>query len=299
MSRLSPGPRHAEWAPSSPRYVALDVDGTLVGPDGAVADAVVAACREAQDAGLHVGLATGRMALGVSDVLDRTGLRGPHLLHNGAEVRVEGEVVASTPIAPAAARALVDEAIASSRYLEVYVDDGYLVTSDDERAADHWAILGREPLARIADGRELDGRTTRVPKVTAIAFEPDEVDGIVELLARHGLTAGPAGSPATPHLTYVNGTDPAADKGTALRAAADHLGVDVAAAVALGDAGNDLPLLRTAGTAIAMGQADEEVRAIAHLLAPPVTEDGAAAVLRTVVGGFDGLRPGPDRRVAT
>ncbi len=296
MAPLTPGPRHAEWSPTTPRYVALDVDGTLVGPDGGVADEVVAACRDAQDAGLHVGLATGRMALGVEDVLRRTGLRGPHLLHNGGEVRLDGELVASTPIAPATVRALVDDVVGRGLYLEVYVDGGFVVTADEPRAADHWTILGHEPLAVVRSGDEVDEHTDAVPKVTAIAFEPDEVEGIVALLEGHGLQAGPAGSPATPHLHYVNGTDPAADKGNALREAAEVIGIDVAAVVAVGDAGNDLPLLRLAGTAVAMGQADDEVRATAHLLAPPVTEHGAAVALRAAVAGFaDGtVGAGPD-----
>jgi hydroxymethylpyrimidine pyrophosphatase-like HAD family hydrolase len=39
-------------------------------------------------------------------------------------------------------------------------------------------------------------------------------------------------------------------------------------------------MLTCAGTAIAMGQASADVKAAAHLVAPPVEEDGAAAAIR-------------------
>jgi Cof subfamily protein (haloacid dehalogenase superfamily) len=44
----------------------------------------------------------------------------------------------------------------------------------------------------------------------------------------------------------------------------EHLGLDVAEAVAIGDSANDLPLLREAGRAVAMPEAPEHVRAGAH-----------------------------------
>jgi hydroxymethylpyrimidine pyrophosphatase-like HAD family hydrolase len=45
-----------------------------------------------------------------------------------------------------------------------------------------------------------------------------------------------------------------------------------------------------------MGQADEEVRASAHLLAPSVTEHGVAVALRAAVDGFAASTDGPPGR---
>ena len=106
----------------------------------------------------------------------------------------------------------------------------------------------------------------------------------MDALRGAGLAAGPAGSPVTPHITYVNATDRRADKGAAMAAAAGHLDVPLASVVAIGDAGNDAPMLALAGTAVAMGQAEPELHEAAHLIAPSVEDDGVAAVLRAVVG---------------
>ena len=48
---------------------------------------------------------------------------------------------------------------------------------------------------------------------------------------------------------------------------------------AAGDSYNDLPLLHACGWRIAMGNAAEEVRAIAHYVALPVEQDGLAEAI--------------------
>lgn len=284
---LRPGLRHADWRPAPPRYVALDVDGTLVGPDHAVAPAVVEAAAAAADAGLLLGIATGRMLQGIDVVLDQVPLPGPHLVSNGAVVVHEGRVVAQRGLAPTTVASLRSACLDAGVYLEVYVPDGFVVTADDERAAPHWELLGVRPLRVLEPDEPLD---VPVSKVTALAFVDDgdgvDADAIAALLTDHGVVADVGVSPATPGLRYVNGVHPSTGKGTALRDAARVLGIELAATVAVGDAANDVSMLEVAGTAIAMGQADDDVLAAAHLVAPPVTEDGAAAALRAAAEGF-------------
>ena len=286
MFLLTPGGRHEEWDPQPAELVALDVDGTLVGLSGQVSRAVVAAVARARGAGLHLGLATGRMAAGVADVLERTGLPGPHIFFNGAQVRQGQDVLASWPVDRDALDALLEGCRDGDHYLEVYVGDGYLINRRDDRARPHWDLLGREPDGIVRDVDDLPGE---VPKVTAVAFDDEEVDDVSSLMEEVGIRPGPANSPATPGLHYVNGNDPAVDKGRAMLAAADALGIDPAATVAIGDERNDLPLLGAVGTAIAMGNASPDVRAAAHLVAPDVQQHGAAAALDAAVAAWRGV----------
>lgn len=286
MFLLTPGGRHDEWEAPTPELVALDLDGTLIGLSGQVSEAVVAAIARARGAGLHVGLATGRTADAVNDVLDRTGLPGPHVLHNGAEVRRDGEVLASWPVPPAALDKVIAGCVDEDIYLEVYVDGGFHVTRMDERAAPHWQLLGLEPLGVVRGAGDVDGD---VPKVTAVVHDQREAAKVIELLEDAGLRPGPAASPATPDLRYVNGTDPEIDKGRALRAAAEVLGIDLAAVVAVGDERNDLSMFEVAGTAIAMGNAAPPIREAAHLVAADVQQHGAAAALDAACSGWHGV----------
>lgn len=286
MFLLTSGGRHEEWQAAPAELVSLDVDGTLIGLDGVVSSAVVAAIARARGAGLHLGLATGRMRLGVQDILDRTGLPGPHVLFNGAQVWHEEEVIASWPVQEDALATLLGACNDAGIYLELYVEDGFLVNRSEKRAKAHWELLGTEPLGVVEDVGDIDGE---VPKVTAVAFDAAGVERTVAIMRDAGVRPGPSNSPATPGLHYVNGNDPEVDKGRALLAAADALGIDHAATAAVGDERNDLPMLEAAGTAIAMGNASAEVRAAAHLVAPDVEQHGAAAALDAASSGWRGV----------
>lgn len=277
---LQAGGRFDRWDPLPPAYVVADIDGTLVGPPGHASPAVADAVRRVQAAGLRCGFATGRMRLAVEPLWRQLRAAGPHVVHNGAEVRADGRTVASWPLAPAQVRAVFDIHDELGTYAEIYVDGGYYVTDLREEARPHWDMLGHEP---FGTGDDLDPDRTEVLKATFALFDGEPLEPVLEALAAAGLTAGPAGTPVTPHIRYVNATHAEADKGRALTAAAEHLGVPLRATVAIGDAPNDLTMFEVAGTAVAMGQADPEMHAAAHLVAPTVADDGAALVLATCI----------------
>lgn len=282
---FAPGGRFDRWDPQAPTYVVADVDGTLVGTTGVPTDVVADAAARASRAGIRVGFATGRMRLAVGTLWDRLRLPGPHVLHNGAEVRADGRTIAAWPLAPEGVAAILELADTLDLYVELYVEDGYHVSRWDERARPHWDLLGHDPLGLVVDPDELADEA--VLKATFGIFDAAEVAPLVDALRGAGLAAGPAGSPVTPTITYVNATDARVDKGAAVAAAAGHLDVPLASVVAVGDAGNDIAMLAIAGTAVAMGQADPEVREAAHLVAPVVDEDGIAAVLDAACGGWE------------
>jgi len=76
-----------------------------------------------------------------------------------------------------------------------------------------------------------------------------------------------------------------ADKGDGLRALCNHLGIPVSRAMAVGDGGNDVDLMRAAGFAVAMGNAVDEVRRLADAVTDDCDHDGAGrAVLRYLLG---------------
>jgi Cof subfamily protein (haloacid dehalogenase superfamily) len=275
---VRPGGRFATWRPAPPRYVVCDVDGTLVGPSARASDEVVAAVARAQGAGLRVGFATGRMRRAVQPLWEQLRASGPHVLHNGAEVRADGRTVASWTLSPEQVDGLL--ALAHGRtdaYVEIYTEDAYHVSSPDERARPHWELLGHDPASVLASAADLDGAP--VLKATFAIFSADGVEEVVGQVREMGLAAGPAGSPRTPGIVYCNATHPEADKGSALLRACAHLGIEPAAAVAVGDADNDQPMLAVAGTAIAMGQSPPAVREAAHLVVPEVDRHGVATAL--------------------
>lgn len=76
-----------------------------------------------------------------------------------------------------------------------------------------------------------------------------------------------------------------ANKGTGMLALAELLGVPRKATIAVGDADNDLPMLRDAGLGVAMGNANERVRAAADVVVADNDHGGVAEAIRTYLLG--------------
>lgn len=282
---LSPGGRFAQWDPQPIRHVAIDVDGTLVGAHDTVRPDAVAALAAAARSGMSIGYATGRMHGALVDIDEQVRLGGPHVVHNGALVRHREQTVASWPLTPDEVEVVLAIAAEHRTYVELYLEDGFLVDQHDPRAEPHWDLLGQPPRG---DASTLDGRA--VTKATFIAFEGPAANAIVDALEEAGLAAGPAGSLLTPEMTYINATRRGVDKGAALDTAARVVGTDLSGVLALGDGHNDIPMLSLAGTAVAMGQAHPDVRAAAHLVTTHVDEGGLALALGALLD-----LPGDDR----
>lgn len=274
---LSPGGRFDEWTGLQVEYCVADVDGTLVGRDNHPSQATIEAVARLQGAGIPVGVATGRMRLSAEPIAHAIGAIGPHVLHNGAEVRGRDGRLHAWPLTEAHLEAIITIGQELGAYAEIYVNDGFFVNRRDERAQPHWQLLGIDPLATIATVAEV---LDVALKATFAVFDDERLAiAVRKAVVTAGLRAGPSHSPVTPGITYVNTTHPDADKGVALQAAASHAGTTLGHTAAIGDAPNDIPMLLLAGTAIAMGDAAPDVRAAAHLVTSGVEAHGVAVAL--------------------
>jgi Cof subfamily protein (haloacid dehalogenase superfamily) len=284
---LVAGGRHDRWRPAAPAYVALDVDGTLVTgqviPSRPVLDAVERLAR----LGVHVGLATGRMAAANGPLLATGVFTGPHVFHNGAVVRdgdgVDRVVLGLDHVA-------VDGVLDFGRgrddlSIEIYVDETYLTDRIDPRSAPHGELLRLAPTGTIRTAADLDGRSA--VKAVVVCFTPAAATAAVAAMTALGLAPGAAASPATPQLRYVNVTRRGVDKGSGVRAAAGLLGLTLDRVAAIGDETNDVPVLDIVGTGIAMGDAGPAVQERAHLIAPRFDDGGTAAALDAIAALAD------------
>jgi len=73
--------------------------------------------------------------------------------------------------------------------------------------------------------------------------------------------------------------DKRVDKSIALKWVARHYGISMSQVLAIGDAANDIGMLRLAGAAVAMGNGHPATRAAAHWVAPSNNDHGVHAAL--------------------
>ena len=154
--------------------------------------------------------------------------------------------------------------------------DGTLLNEHGRIPDAFWELLrladDREVLVTPASGRQLAKyyhANTNVDSLVDVPFEQPVkvalyVDGDAE---RDALAWVQAHAPGLHHVVsgqhWIDIMSPEADKGKALLAIADALGVPQEATAAIGDFLNDYTMLQAAGTAVAMGNAHPDLKTVA------------------------------------
>lgn len=104
--------------------------------------------------------------------------------------------------------------------------------------------------------------------------------GMNVTLARELKTTAPSGVELfTSGPFFFECISSSAGKGSGLKKAAKLLNVDVSETIAFGDEMNDKSAIEAAGLGVAMGNAREELKACADIVAPTNDEDGVAEII--------------------
>jgi Cof subfamily protein (haloacid dehalogenase superfamily) len=278
VERLRPGGRIDDWPGQPIRGVFLDVDGTTLGTHAQPSPAVVDACRATQDAGLLLGFATGRPPSGLDVLRPATGAHGLHVVHNGAQVLLDQAPLSIWALPVAAVRTLERWCLDHGVYAEFAVGSGIVVTDYREAARPSWDEVTGDPDGLVSD---VDLAAVGSCKATVMAFEPELLPELLAVCARLDVHVDPSSAPIFPGITIVNVTAAGVTKGSGVEWAARRAGLRPEELLVVGDSENDLSMFDVAGTAVAMGQAPEHVKARAHFLTGSFDDEGCAAALHS------------------
>ena len=237
------------------KAAALDLDGTIIGPDERVTPAVKDAIARLS-ARIPVFIATGREPHDVFNYARQLDLTGPQLSDGGAAILdpVERKHIWSANLGPElASEVLTLIGKLDARFVATHVQGTFRRVSD----IPDWDIVRVSALDLSREAAEaLTLRFSSHPRMSVILAS----------LPYNGLWA-------------VDFTLKGVDKGSGIARMGEMLEVAPSEMAAVGDSYNDLPMLRACGLPIAMGGAPPEVLALAAHVAPPVEEDGLAAVI--------------------
>jgi Cof subfamily protein (haloacid dehalogenase superfamily) len=256
------------------QLICIDVDGTLVGSSGEVADAAWTALGRTRARGIRLAICSGRPAFGKArGYAKRLDADGWHVFQNGASVvQLPAGNTRSHPLARDAVRALVERSRLTGRPLELYGDAEHGVEMDVPRARDHAKLLGI-PFVR----RDLLAFGAPVVRAQWLLAH-DEVDAV--LAEPHdGLTLSHSLSPVMPDTSFLNVTPAGVDKGEAVRAVAREYGVSLDRVMMVGDGANDVPVMRIVGAAVAMGNAERAASEAARFHVGDVDRGGLVEAL--------------------
>ena len=261
------------------RLIALDVDGTIITHGGHLDARVHAAITACVSNGHHVVIATGRSIVATMPVLARLGVgHGYALCSNGAVTlridprRPKGyKILEKVTFDPRPALTLLRDELPEALVAVEDLGRGFMVSSpfpDGELMGDQrvvpWDVLIAKRATRV---------TLRMPDA-----EPEAFMAHIERIGLHEV------SYAVGWTAWLDINPEGVSKGSALEQLRRRLQVEPCDTVAVGDQRNDIEMLQWAARGVAMGNAPEEVQAIADEVTGTVEEAGLATVLESVLG---------------
>lgn len=260
------------------RLIASDLDGTLLHPKAKLDDSTAAAIAAALAADLQVIANTGRQLTHLPDEIPASGIQYA-IVSNGAICADlhTGDILFEELLEAATVAAVLDyfaEHVPGACFSAVRdhghhhdVEAGYLdLLEPGDRP--YWQHLQTVPRADLATQPTLK-LTVRHPSMSA-----DDLLAVIEQSGLNGFHATTSGAP------FLEIAGAGVTKATGLARFCEHFDFEPAVVMALGDAKNDVEVLRWAGVGIAMGNAVPEAKAVADWVTADNLHDGAAQAIQ-------------------
>ncbi len=261
------------------KLLVVDIDGTLLNKDRTISAEDKKALTRAGDLGIQVSLSTGRVVKACLGIINQLSLDGYHMFFDGALVSSpEGEEIYVEPISEELVRQMVEFVHRNEMNIDFYSVTHFFVERESWISDIRRQFFGLQPT--LVDFSRL-WRKERIIKGTLVVRSAEErakADSLC-LHFKGSLNFSWTKTPAYPEIDFINVLAPDVSKGKALEALASYLGIALTEVIAIGDGGNDISLLSKVGLAIAMGNAVNEVKAVADYVTLDVDHNGVAEAI--------------------
>ena len=250
------------------KAVFLDIDGTMVSFEThCVPDNTKDALREVRKKGVKVFVATGRHS---SDIINLGDLEfDGYITLNGAYCKIGNEVVFKKSMPRDIIEAFVRYETETAPIPCFFVEADRVTANMTDELMDQMMALVKFPPRPVFPSKEnIDKEIFQMS-----AFFPIEREA--EIMKR---LPGCTTTRWYPTFTDINAIG--VDKSVGLSKIGDYFGFSIDEMMAFGDGGNDISMIKYAGTGVAMGNAGEEVKLAADYITTSVDDDGIGNALR-------------------
>lgn len=249
--------------------VVSDVDATLITPEHEITTRTARAVRHLQKRGIGFTVASSRPPRGLYDFAEQLGLTEPFAAFNGGVIQKRsGETLLKHSLSREICQSAFEITEEFGIGLWLYCDHDWHVDKITPFVEREQNTIGF-PAKVENDLTDVFGTAAKLvmvgdPKLVALA-EP------VALARFGGKVSATKSKPR-----FLDITAKEAHKGTVVTELAALMGIPTAEVAVIGDGLNDVLMFERAGFSIAMGQADDEVKAAASVVTKSNTEEGFA-----------------------
>lgn len=240
----------------------LDLDGTTIPlkKEGMPSRKVTLAIHKARKK-VFVGIATSRPYFMIKHIISHLDLIGPSIINGGANIidSASGEILSEKIISTKDVKKIIKIA----KKIKVNI---LLTTFESDLGLNDYVKNGGKILIVWADSLEKNkadqflNEVSNIPTISTLTTPSWTKDNYVVIV-----------------------THSKATKQHGILEVAEMLGISTKEIIGVGDGYNDFPLLMACGLKVAMGNAVDDLKAIADYVAPTVEEDGVADVIEKFI----------------
>lgn len=261
------------------KMIAIDLDGTLLNENHGLNPATIQAVKAAKVAGVKVVLCSGRPLSGVAQYFEALGLTEPGdyvISYNGAMVQHAdtGVVLVQHTLSAQDFKDMANLAETLGVHIQA-LDESQLYTpnADISQYTVRESYLVKMPLFyRQADSFQESKRFAKLMMIDQPALLAAAKQKIPsEYFDKYYIVN------SEPFFLEI--LNKAVNKGNAVKALADAIGIKLSEVMAIGDQANDIPMIKVAGIGVAMGNAALETIAAADVQTATNVEDGVAKAI--------------------
>lgn len=264
----------------TPKLLAIDIDGTLLNPQGELTARTENALKRAKDKGIEIILATGRMCESGLVFAKKLGITAPSVFYNGAMVinPVTGKVYQKQEVSGNFVTTVSAFFREKGWYLQKYIDDRLCVVDENDEHCKYYISIAKVKAHSVGEKFwTLNGAST---KLLGCCDKPEDLN---DMLRQTKEKFGQQLYVASSWKRFVELMNPLVNKAHAVEFAASMLGIKQNEVACFGDSGNDVEMLRWAGLGVAMGNATSETKQAADVVAKSNAEDGLAQFIEELL----------------
>jgi len=246
------------------RAIFIDMDGTLLNTSNNISRRNMEAINRLINQGVKVFLATGRHYEVTAPYHKEIGLQTPMICLNGAAIydAVTGKAFQMKTVRLNEER--FHHLTAENRCNVIIHTTNGLYCKETNEEIDYWTKVGQVPPRYIGDLRKANYRDVLKYSILTGAPSPK----LSDLFKKEAAV-----------INWSNGFEMVAhnvSKWSAIKSLLPTFRISPSEVVAIGDGPNDIEMLRNVGTGVAMGNANQEVKAVADFVTGHHENDGLA-----------------------
>ena len=264
------------------KMIVLDLDGTLTNNKKEITPRTKQTLMQAQAAGVHVVLASGRPTYGIVPLAEELKLKesgGYILAFNGGKIIdcTNNEVLFEQKLDEQLVPILFQEAKKAGMEILTYQGEGIAATNKDDEYVQHEAFINKMPVMQYDDF--LNQLVYPINKCLIVG-DPTPLHELELRLAKELEGKMDVYRSADFFLECV---PLGIDKARSLDRLISSLGISREEIIACGDGYNDLSMIRFAGLGVAMANAAKDIQSEADFVTLSNEEDGVAHVIERFI----------------